>query len=64
LQTQLQGVKLKKDRFLKETEEDIATAMKFNESLSKETENEKILEIINDDDIKKSSVLNLDLEEL
>jgi hypothetical protein len=36
--------------------------MKFNGKLSTETDNEKLLKMINEDDIHKSSIFDLDLE--
>lgn len=62
LETKLQAESLKKDRCLIETKEDINNSMKFNGKLSTETDNEKLLKMINEDDIHKSSIFDLDLE--
>jgi hypothetical protein len=45
---------------LSEVKQGIDTATRFSEDLSKETDENKILSMINGDDVSKASIINLD----
>lgn len=55
-----QAIERQKHRDKAELLQDIDSATRFNEEISKETDEKKFLEMINDDDIKKSSIFNLE----
>ena len=55
---QIQGLNIKSDRTEKELDQYFDQAERFNEDLSKEKDEEKILSIINDEGIKKSSIFD------
>lgn len=62
LEIQLEGVRVQTDRYNTELQDDMTGSHKFNERLSKTTTDQEALDLV--DDIQKSSILNLDLEEL
>lgn len=57
---EIESLTLKKNRALSEARKDIAEAEKFSKDLSKETDEKKILSMINEDDVKKSMFFDLD----
>jgi hypothetical protein len=62
-QTELQAVDLNESRIVKELETHIKSGVKFSKEICKETDDQKILEMANED-IKKSTVFGVDLENL
>lgn len=57
---QLALLNLEQHRKMTELGEDILSGSKFSEAISQETDENKILALINEDDIKKSSILEID----
>lgn len=63
-ETRLQALVHEENRAYYELTGDVATARGFSEEVCKETDETKILELINDENDKKSSIFDFDLEKL